>query len=61
MIIKKSVELGFDVIGFTSIKIKDHIKTNYKEFLDKNYKEAKPTNYNFKIKNLSKIKLIVKK
>ena len=26
MIIKKSLELGFDVIGFTNIKIKDHVK-----------------------------------
>ena len=30
-------------------------------FLDKNYRESKPINYSFKIKNLSKIKLLVKK
>ena len=32
MIIKKSLELGFDVIGFTNIKIKDHVKKTIKNF-----------------------------
>ena len=37
MIIEKSVELGFDVIGFGSPKIEEHVKNNYKIFLNKNY------------------------
>ena len=52
MIIKKSIELGFDVIGFTSIKIKDHIKNNYKEFLNKNYNgQMKWMERHYKTKN----------
>ncbi len=30
-------------------------------FVDRNYKEKKPVNYNYKIKNLNKIKSLVKK
>ena len=30
-------------------------------FVDRNYKEKKPSNYNYKIKNLNKIKSLVKK
>ncbi|MEC8074326.1 MAG: HAD-IIIA family hydrolase [Pseudomonadota bacterium] len=30
-------------------------------FVDRNYKEKKPTNYNFKITNLNRIKLLIKR
>ncbi len=45
---KKDIEAGLKV-GVKTI------------FLDKNYKERKPINYNYKVTNLDKIKLIVKK
>lgn len=45
---KKDIEAGLKV-GVKTI------------FLDKNYKESKPINYTYKVTNLDKIKLIVKK
>jgi len=62
---KKKWNIDFKKSYFVGDRKKDidaGLKVGLKTiFLDKNYKEAKPTNYNFKIKNLSKIKFIVKK
>ncbi len=54
---KKSYFLG-DRKSDIDAGIKVGVKTI---FLDKNYKEKKPTNYNYKIKSLNKIKSLVKK
>tara|TARA_B110000046_G_C12920430_1_gene366882 strand:+ start:323 stop:841 length:519 start_codon:yes stop_codon:yes gene_type:complete len=62
---QKKWNIDFEKSYFIGDRKKDidaGIKVGVKTiFLDKNYKESKPTNYTFKIKNLSKVKIIVKK
>jgi len=62
---QKKWNIDFEKSYFIGDRKKDidaGIKVGVKTiFLDKNYKESKPTNYTFKITNLSKVKIIVKK
>jgi D-glycero-D-manno-heptose 1,7-bisphosphate phosphatase len=62
---KKKWNINFKKSYFVGDRKKDidaGLKVGVKTiFLDKNYKEKKPINYDFKITNLSKIKLLIKK